>query len=604
MKSFLVLLISLCCSVAYTQNSNYNSPQSLSAISNNNATNFGAYTFFSNSSKIIERSLHLFTGWNNNAVIQTLDGKKFTITNINLNLQRNTFESKISKDSLFTFNFNRIDKFIVNNKIFKNFYYNDDNRVYEIIYESESLMLIQGFEIQLLEGSANPMLNRKNDKYVKKQSYYTREGEVIKSFKLNRKTLIRLFKDDMVKVAKIENYIKTNKLSSNQEAIDLGSNLNQEFDVNVNNSTQTVSNGLSGISSHGASFYFTNPKRRVDGTFYLFENWRNNATIYINNAQNFTLKNINLNLKRNTFETKVAADSLFTFNFNNIEKFVINNKVYKNYYYDEDNRVCEVIFEAENFSILKGFKVELIEGSANPMVNRTADKYVRKHYYFLKSENTVKPFKLRKSRILKLIDANNTSQVLEYIDRNNLSFKKEIDVRKILEFNNAKQLANHEAKKKDPATKKKKILEDKVVVQEEKFNARKNETNSVKTETAKTKEKAGKTALKEVTEKPEVKTEEKKAATLSPEETKKNTLEDKKKKIIADRKAKIEARNAKKEDKTNATQIASKKLNPKEAHKKTLEDKKKKIIADRKAKIEARKKTQDSIKKANKVKTI
>ena len=96
--------------------------------------------------------------------------------------------------------------------------------------------------------------------------------------------------------------------------------------------------------------------------------------------------------------------------------------------------MCEVIFESDDFSVLKGFKVELIEGSANPMVNRLRDKYVRKHDYFLKSENTIKPFKLKKSRIMKLVDASKTDQILEYVRQNKLSFKNEADVRTILEF--------------------------------------------------------------------------------------------------------------------------------------------------------------------------
>ncbi len=434
MRSILLFVVSILCTVVSAQNSTNNFASALNSISTINANNFGAFTFGSKKAKVIEGSVHKFQTWDNTTVIHTVDGKKFTIENINLNLLRNTFESKISEDSLFTFNFNGIDKFVVNDKVFKNFYYNDDNRVYEMVYESEEMTIMKGYDIQILAGSPNPMLNRKNDKYIRRQSYFIKEDDNIRPFKLNNRALMKLFNDDVEKVTEIENYIETDRLASKQEAINLGSTINQEFDTGNKTSAQAVSTGLSNMSSHGASFYFRNPKRIVDGSFYLYENWKNSATIFISDNQNFTLTNINLNLKRNTFETKVASDSLFTFSFNNIDRFVVNNKIYKNYYFNDDNRVCEVIFESDDFSVLKGFKVELIEGSANPMVNRLRDKYVRKHDYFLKSENTIKPFKLKKSRIMKLVDASKTDQILEYVRQNKLSFKNEADVRTILEF--------------------------------------------------------------------------------------------------------------------------------------------------------------------------
>lgn len=434
MKFLLLSVLGICCSVLSAQNNSNSVSTGLSVISQNNANNFGAFTFVSNSKSGIEGTVYLFNGWNNKTIIYTLEGTNFTMQNINLNLQRNTFESKITSDSLFTFNFNGIEKFEINTKVFKNFYYNDDNRVFEIIYENDAFTLMKGFEIQILEGSANPMLNRKNDKYVKKQSYFIKRDTEIEPFKLNRKELNKLFNDDEVKVKKVENYIKTDDLSSGEETIDLGSHPSQVFEENNKNVSETVSSGLTNMNSHGTSFYFTNPKRRVDGSYYLFNDWRNSARIYVMNSQSFLLKNINLNLMRNTFETKVAADSLFTFNFNNIEKIVINNKTYKNYYYNDDNRVCEVIFESDEYAILKGFKVELVEGSANPMLNRTADKYVRKRNYFIKTKNTVKPFRLKKSRVMKLVAEHKTEEILAYAKQNKLSFKKEADVKKILEF--------------------------------------------------------------------------------------------------------------------------------------------------------------------------
>lgn len=212
--------------------------------------------------------------------------------------------------------------------------------------------------------------------------------------------------------------------------------LAQNNDNIVNN--QAISLGVAsnaGSSSYGASAYFVNPDRAVDGTVYLFDDWNNAGIIYAAD-QRFALNNINLNIERNSFESKVGQDSLFSFNFNNIEKFVINGRTFKNYYWDDDNRVYEIIYEAENWSIIKGFKIVEVTGSANPMLNRSRDRMVRKSFYYLKDEKGIHTFKLKKNKILKLVDGDEkeADKIENFAKQNRLSFKDENDVRKILDF--------------------------------------------------------------------------------------------------------------------------------------------------------------------------
>ena len=203
-----------------------------------------------------------------------------------------------------------------------------------------------------------------------------------------------------------------------------------------NNPTALAAAGNNNVRSQGQASLFINPAREIDGSIHLFDNWENTAIIHTNDAQRFMLRNINLNLKRNTFESKISKDSLFTFNFNNIEKFVINNKVYKNYYWDDDNKVYQVIYDGDDFQILKGYKLEFVEGSANPMLNRARDKYIQKEYYYLREEGRIKYFNLKKGRILKLLKGqeDKARKAEAYAKNNRLSFKRELDVQKILEY--------------------------------------------------------------------------------------------------------------------------------------------------------------------------
>ncbi len=134
------------------------------------------------------------------------------------------------------------------------------------------------------------------------------------------------------------------------------------------------------------------------------------------------------------------SDSIFSFTFNNIKKIVINNKIYKNYYYEDDNRVYEMLYDSENYKLMKGFDVTLITGSANPLVNRPNDKYVRGEDYFIMVSGAISQVKLKKKAIFKLLtdgDKLNKSKLDMFVDSNSLSLKKVEGVIKVLEYYNS-----------------------------------------------------------------------------------------------------------------------------------------------------------------------
>ena len=187
--------------------------ETFARAANANLSSYGGFATFFNPKKAAQGSVHLFKGWKNYAVIITNDDQKFSLNNINLNIERNTFESKISGDSLFTFNFNNIDRFVVNNRVFKNLYHNNENRVFEMVYESDEFSVMKGYRVQLIEGSTNPMVNRKNSKLVQRSSYYVKKGSRIKSFKLSKKKVLGLVEGNQERINKIEQYVKANRLS-------------------------------------------------------------------------------------------------------------------------------------------------------------------------------------------------------------------------------------------------------------------------------------------------------------------------------------------------------------------------------------------------------
>mgnify|MGYP001433052656 FL=1 len=205
--------------------------------------------------------------------------------------------------------------------------------------------------------------------------------------------------------------------------------------------TQTdFRSALTGESTNfGTSFFYNQPSKVILGSAYLFDEWNNDGEIQTLTGERFLVRNINLNISRNAFEAKINDnDSIFSFNFNNIKQIIINGKYYKNYFYNEDNRVYELVYSGKTFSILKGFTVKLVTGSGNPMVNRSNDKYVKKESYFIRStdKKTIESFKMNKRSLNKLFEnkLKDVSRILAFIDSGNLSYKDEKDVIRMLEF--------------------------------------------------------------------------------------------------------------------------------------------------------------------------
>ena len=207
------------------------------------------------------------------------------------------------------------------------------------------------------------------------------------------------------------------------------------------NNTQTLlsitggPNGSSGSRSYGTPMRFVNPPRTVDGSIYLFEDWKNYPVI-IKSKDNktFTLNNVNFNLRTNRLVTKISQDSIFVLNMKQIDNINILGKVFKKIDSEIGSRVFEVIYESDKVSILNFHSVKLVEGSVNPMLSRKNDKLIHKEVYYILNDKGITEFRLKKKFILDSF-ANNEAEkksLLKYYSQNKLSFKNLNDLKNVL----------------------------------------------------------------------------------------------------------------------------------------------------------------------------
>ena len=215
MRFFLIILFSINLSLSQS-----NSQTDFRSALTGKSANFGSSFFYNQPNKVILGSTYLFDEWNNDGEIQTVTGERFLVRNINLNLSRNAFEAKVNdNDSIFSFNFNNIKQIVINGKSYKNYYFNEENRVYELIYSNEKFSILKGFSVKLVTGSGNPMVNRSNDKYVKKESYFIRDSEdkSIQKFKLNKRSFSKLFSNKDLDLERIERFSSSKRISFKDE---------------------------------------------------------------------------------------------------------------------------------------------------------------------------------------------------------------------------------------------------------------------------------------------------------------------------------------------------------------------------------------------------
>jgi len=171
---------------------------------------------FINAKLRTEGSAYYFDNWNTEGVIYIIDKGRVKIKKVNINLFDSKLEAIYDENSVFTFNSDNLIKIVINDKVFRTFEINKELKIFEQIY-NDGFSVYRYYSVIYSQGSKNPMLNRKTNKYINKAKYYLyRDGELT-MMKLSKKSFSKLFQSDEVSQESIFEYIKKSKLSLNKE---------------------------------------------------------------------------------------------------------------------------------------------------------------------------------------------------------------------------------------------------------------------------------------------------------------------------------------------------------------------------------------------------
>jgi len=121
--------------------------------------------------------------------------------------------TKISEDSIFVLNMRSIENVNIHGKVFKKIDTEIGSRIFEVVFESDKVSLLNFHSVKLVEGSVNPMLSRKTDKLVHKEEYYISNDEGITELKLKKKYILDSFASNDAEKNSLLKYFTDNKLS-------------------------------------------------------------------------------------------------------------------------------------------------------------------------------------------------------------------------------------------------------------------------------------------------------------------------------------------------------------------------------------------------------
>lgn len=198
---------------------------------------------------------------------------------------------------------------------------------------------------------------------------------------------------------------------------------------------KTTRQGFGKFSGIDMSLGFVNARMKTEGSAYYFDNWNTEGLIYIKDKGRVKIKQVNVNLYDNTLEALYDDNNVFTFDSNNLVKIIINDKVFRTFKVDKKVKIFELFFN-KNVSIYKYNDVSYSRGSANPMLSRKSNKYIRNEKYYLFKDGELTKIKLTKKSVSNLLQSDKISQesIFEFIKNNKLSLGDETDFMKVLQF--------------------------------------------------------------------------------------------------------------------------------------------------------------------------
>lgn len=180
------------------------------------------------------------------------------------------------------------------------------------------------------------------------------------------------------------------------------------------------------VTHQGVEFKGKLIKKTKD--LHMFDDWRNNGIIYIDGNM-YRISNINFNVSTNAIDSKMK-DGYFIYQTASIDSISINNRNFKRL----GRTFYEVLLDKNDKMFLKKFDALQQQNSSNRMGGTIIrSKKLLKFEYLVKLEDGYKNIELNKKSVINFFEENQ-DKLFKFVKEEKLSYKKEEDLIKILDF--------------------------------------------------------------------------------------------------------------------------------------------------------------------------
>jgi hypothetical protein len=190
----------------------------------------------------------------------------------------------------------------------------------------------------------------------------------------------------------------------------------------------TIKNVESKLVTHeGVEFSGKLIKKNKD--LHMFDTWRNSGVIYIDGNM-YRISNINFNVSTNQIDSQMKDGKYFIYKTSSIDSISINKRNFKRL----GRTFYEVLLDKKDKMLLKKFDALQQQNSSNRMGGTIVrSRKLLKFKYLVKLEEGYKDIELNKKSVIDFFEGNE-DKLFKFVKEEKLSYKKEKDLVKILNF--------------------------------------------------------------------------------------------------------------------------------------------------------------------------
>lgn len=173
--------------------------------------------------------------------------------------------------------------------------------------------------------------------------------------------------------------------------------------------------------------------RYTAGSSFLFEDWNNITVLTSENGEKLKLKNSNLFIDKNEFQTKSEEGEVYTLDGNFLKTVVINNRIFEKINFPQENgyKFLELVFNSNEKKLLKEYSLVLKENRLNASTTESVLNKTVSNIYYVKTKGSFKAIKINKSSISNYLGIS-TKELKRYLNSSKLTLSNDEDLKELL----------------------------------------------------------------------------------------------------------------------------------------------------------------------------